>query len=161
MKSRSGRIDLSSQFSAGNINWVSILAHCLIAWLLPVIQLGCNQYVDQGNRKISIGQLSHVGEASRVSLLAWARGCRSRLLCSLSVCYRWPACSLSLRLCDAGSVVRGSDVKPEVDYISILHDVIFAFEAQFARLSAFRLAAAIDQIFVSDNLGADKAAFNI
>src|SRR4030095_5693965 len=48
--------------------------------------------------------------------------------------------------------------KAEVDDVSVLHDVLFAFQAHFAVVAARGHRASSDQRIVGDNLRADEAA---
>ena len=55
----------------------------------------------------------------------------------------------------------GSDIKQEIDYIPILDYIGLAFQAEKTLFFSFYQTAAIEQIGIMDNFGADKAPFNI
>ena len=46
-------------------------------------------------------------------------------------------------------------------YVAVLHDVVLALKAHFARFFRPTLAAARDEIIKSDHLGADEAALKV
>ena len=50
---------------------------------------------------------------------------------------------------------------PEVDHIAIEDDVLLAFEAKLAMVTARRQRAAVEQVLVADNLGADEPAGDV
>ena len=53
------------------------------------------------------------------------------------------------------------DVETEIDDVAVLHDVFFAFETGEAFFAGGLAAAAGDQIIVANDLGTDKAAFDV
>src|SRR3569832_2462182 len=53
------------------------------------------------------------------------------------------------------------DVEAEVDHVTVLHDVVLAFQPPLAGLFGLLLAAAGDEVVIRDDLGADEAALEI
>src|SRR5215216_6132483 len=56
---------------------------------------------------------------------------------------------------------HASDVEAEVDDVALLHDVVFAFEAEEALLAGGGVGAGAGEVVVGDNLGADEAALDV
>src|SRR5215207_11243717 len=54
-----------------------------------------------------------------------------------------------------------SDVEAEVDDVALLHDVVFAFEAEEALLAGGGVGAGAGEVVVGDDLGADEAALDV
>ncbi len=52
-------------------------------------------------------------------------------------------------------------VEPELDDVAVLHDVFFAFDAEFTRFAGFALRAEGDEIVEGNGFGGDEAAFEI
>src|SRR3569833_3317988 len=53
------------------------------------------------------------------------------------------------------------DVEAEVDHVTVLHDVVLAFQPPLAGLFGLLLAATGDEVVIRDDLGADEAALEI
>ena len=54
-----------------------------------------------------------------------------------------------------------SDVESEVHYITVLHDVVFAFDRQAAGVADGRFAAKADVVVVFDDFGADESFLEV
>jgi hypothetical protein len=50
---------------------------------------------------------------------------------------------------------------PNVEYVAVLHDVLFAFKAQDALCARGRFAACREQVVPADGLGADEVMFEV
>src|SRR5690606_33280445 len=54
-----------------------------------------------------------------------------------------------------------SDVEPEMHHVSLLDDVLLAFETELARLLCALLAFVGDEVLVSDDLGANEPLLEV
>lgn len=54
-----------------------------------------------------------------------------------------------------------SDVEPEVHYITVLHDVVFAFDREPAGVTHGSFAAEADIIVIFDDFGADETFLEV
>lgn len=53
------------------------------------------------------------------------------------------------------------DVKPKMHHVPVLDDILLAFQAHLACFLGALLAFAGDEVVIADDLGADKAFFEI
>ena len=53
------------------------------------------------------------------------------------------------------------DVEAEVHDVAVLHDVLFAFDREFAGVADSRLSAESHIVIILDDFGADKAFFEV
>src|SRR5579862_2580950 len=62
---------------------------------------------------------------------------------------------------DRSAPRRASFVKPDVDYVVVLDDVGFEFEAEFAGAFGLGFAARRDKILETDDFGADESFLDV
>src|SRR5687767_1866506 len=53
------------------------------------------------------------------------------------------------------------DIEPEVNYVAVLNDVLFAFQSELALLAAAGLAPQLDQILEADNFSSYETALDV
>src|SRR5690606_36882458 len=72
-------------------------------------------------------------------------------------CYR--ASKQSCEMLRNGSL--GSDVEAEVHDVTVLDDVVLAFQTPLARFLGTGFAVVLDEVVVADDLGADEALLEV
>ena len=71
---------------------------------------------------------------------------------------RFPSPDNGPRTTDNGLLL---DIKPEMNHVAVLHEVVFTFQLEFALLAATSFAAELDQVIESSHLSSNKAALDV